>query len=204
MLPQPLSSHVDEPSGDRIVLLGGATWADYQRLLELRGERCSPRLAYLEGALELMSPSREHEQLKSWIGRLVEVWCLHRGIEFSSYGSWTLESKETERGVEPDECYVLGNVSAPVRPDLAIEVIWTSGGLNKREIYRGLGVRELWTWRRGRFSIFVLRGGTYQEATESEVLPGIDLDDLARFLDRPTTSQAIRDYREALEARQRH
>jgi hypothetical protein len=29
-------------------------------------------------------------------------------------------------------------------------------------------------------------------------LPGIDLDELASFLDRPTASQAIRDYRAAL------
>lgn len=183
------------------MLLRGATWADYQRLLELRGERRAPRLAYLEGVLELMSPSQEHEQLKSWIGRLVEVWCLEQGVEFASYGSWTLESKETERGVEPDECYVFGNVSDRQRPDLAIEVIWTSGGLDKRDIYRKLGVRELWTWRRGRFTLWALRGDSYQEVPRSEVLPGIDLDELTQFLDRPTTSQAIRDYRAALQGR---
>jgi hypothetical protein len=33
------------------------------------------------------------------------------------------------------------------------------------------------------------------------VLPGIDLDELCRLLDRPTASQAIRDYRSALQAR---
>ncbi|MFZ5472241.1 MAG: Uma2 family endonuclease [Myxococcota bacterium] len=201
MLTEALSTHRDAPAGDPIVLLRGATWADYQRLLELRGERRAPRLAYLEGVLELMSPSQEHEQLKSWIGRLVEVWCLEQGVEFASYGSWTLESKETERGVEPDECYVFGNVSDRQRPDLAIEVIWTSGGLDKRDIYRKLGVRELWTWRRGRFTLWALRGDSYQEVPRSEVLPGIDLDELTQFLDRPTTSQAIRDYRAALQGR---
>lgn len=203
MLAEPFSTHVDAPAGDPIVLLSDATWADYQRLLELRGERRSPRLAYLEGVLELRSPSKEHELLKSWIGRLVEVWCLEQGVEFAAYGSWTLESKQADRGVEPDECYVFGRVSAPERPDLAIEVVWTAGGLDKRDIYRKLGVPELWTWRRGGFTICVLRGDTYLEVPNSAVLPGINLEELAGFLDRPTTSQAIREYRAALQARQR-
>ncbi|MBI3181674.1 MAG: Uma2 family endonuclease [Myxococcales bacterium] len=170
----------------------------------MRGERRAPRLAYLEGVLELMSPSKDHEQLKSWIGCLIEVWCLEQGVEFAKYGSWTLESKRAERGVEPDECYLFGEVDPDAeRPDLAIEVVWTSGGLNKREIYRKLGVRELWTWKRERFTICALRGDVYEEVPQSEVLPGIDLDELASFLDRPTTSQAIRDYRAALQARKR-
>jgi hypothetical protein len=52
-----------------------------------------------------------------------------------------LEDKQVERGVEPDECYVLGDVAEPARPDLAIEVVWSSGGINELEIYRKLGVR---------------------------------------------------------------
>jgi hypothetical protein len=50
-------------ANDDIIVLRGATWADYQRLLELRGERPVPRLSYLAGVLELMSPSRSHESL---------------------------------------------------------------------------------------------------------------------------------------------
>lgn len=85
-----------------------------------------------------------------------------------------------------------------VRPDLAIEVIWTSGGLDKREIYRARGVPELWFWRRGVITVYALRGGAYEESASSEVLSGIDLRSLVTFLGRPTTSQAIRDYRASL------
>jgi len=187
------------PVQDHIVLLRNAAWSDYQRLLEMRGERSVPRIAYLEGALELMTPSRTHEWLKSLIGRLVEVWCLERGVEFNAYGSWTLEDKEAERGAEPDECYVFGEVSNPQRPDLAIEVIWTSGGLDKLAIYRALGVREVWFWRKGRLTIHALRATGYQEIGGSEVLAGIDLVVLASFLGRPTASHAIREYRAALQ-----
>ncbi len=201
MLAQRLADHDDTPVDDKIVVLRGATWADYQRMLEMRGEVSSPRVAYLEGVLEIKTPSRQHEGLKFNIGRLVEVWCLENEIEFSGYGSWTLEAEKDARGIEPDECYVFGNVSDPEQPDLAIEVVWTSGGISKLEIYRKLGVREVWFWRRGVLTAHALRGDVYGEVTASEVLPGIDLTELAGFLDRPTASQAIREYRAALVAR---
>lgn len=190
----------DRVSHDHIVVLRGATWADFQRLQELRGDHSAPRLAYLQGVLQIMRPSINHEAIKGVIGRLVEAWCLHHGVDFSTYGSWTIEDKAQDRGVEPDECYVFGTVEEPQRPDLAIEVVWTSGGINKLEVYRGLGVREVWFWRSGALTAHVLRGDAYAEVTASEVLPGIDLRQLASFLDRPTTSAAIREYRAALEA----
>src|SRR5262249_43327180 len=131
------------PSDD-IIVLRDATWADYQRLLEIRGERSVPHFTYLEGVLELMTPSRPHETLKSMIGCLVEGWCLERGVAVTPYGSWTHESKETDRGVEPDECYVLGDNADPGHADVAIEVAWTRGAIDKLDVYRKLGVREVW------------------------------------------------------------
>jgi len=124
-----------------------------------------------------------------------------RAWQASCQTAGTLESPETERAVEPDECYVFDDVRDPRRPDLAIEVIWTSGGLDKRDIYRALGVRELWFWRKGRLTAHALRGERYDEIPASEVLPGIDLAELASFIDRGTVSQAIREYRAALKAR---
>ncbi len=183
---------------DHFVLLQGATWADYQRILEIRGDRSAPRVAYAQGMLEIMSPSQDHERIKSLIGRLVEAYCFERGIEFTTVGSWTLERKELDRGVEPDECYVFGSVADAARPDLAIEVVWTSGRLDKLDIYRHLGVREVWYWRAGALSCHVLRDDRYEQTLRSEVLAGLDLALLARFLDRPTTSAAIHAYREAL------
>ncbi len=133
----------DRPHEDHFVVLHGVSWSDYQRVLEIRGDHSSPRIAYLEGRLEIMSPSGSHERIKSLIGRLVEVWCLEHDVEFTTVGSWTLEDKTTDRGVEPDECYIFGPPRGALRPDLAIEVIWTSGGLAKLEIYRKLGVAEV-------------------------------------------------------------
>ena len=200
MLAQRLEDHDDTPVEDKIVVLRGLRWSDYQRMLEVRGDAAVPRLAYSNGELEIMTPSRPHESIKSRIGRLVEVWCLEKGVEFSPYGSWTLEKKAAERGLEPDECYVFGQVAEPERPDLAIEVVWTAGGLKKLDIYASLGVPEVWFWRRGRITVHLLDGGAYREAPSSEALPGIDVAQLASFLDRPTASQGIREYRAALNA----
>ena len=195
-----LSERDDRPREDHFVHLSGVTWADYLRLVEIRGDRSAPRITYLEGVLEIMSPSRHHERIKGNGGCLVEVWCLENDVEFSTYGSWTLQDQSVERGAEPDECYVFGNVADPQRPDLAIEVVWTAGGIDKLEVCRKLGVREVWYWRRGKLQPCALRGDRYEAVSVSEVLPGIDLDQLAGFLDRPTTSQAIREYRTALRA----
>src|SRR5438093_214635 len=83
----------------------------------------------------------------------VEAGCLEKGVGITPYGSWTLESKESERGVEPDECYVLGDVADPERCDLAIEVMWTSGGVNKLDVYRRPGVKEVWIWKAGAIEV---------------------------------------------------
>jgi len=189
----------DRPTEDAFVHMYGATWEDYERLLELRGEKAVPRITYLEGTLEIMTPSRDHEGVKSLIGRLVEAYCLHAGVRFSTYGSWTLKERKDDRGAEPDECYLFGDADpAATRPHLAIEVVWTSGGLDKLEIYRKLGLGEVWYWRKGRLQPYALRGERYEAIPRSEALPGIDLDLLVQFLDRPTTYDAIRDYRAAL------
>ena len=184
---------------DHYVHLYGVAWADYLRLLEIRGERSVPRLTYLEGTLEIMSPSRTHDEIKSYIGCLVEAWCLEKDVEFTPYGSWTLKSKQGKRGAEADECYIFGlEPKRKRRPDLAIEVVLTSGGIDKLDVYRKLRVREIWFWEGGRIRVHVLHGTHYEAVAASEALHGIDLEQLASFLDRPTASQAIRDYRAAL------
>jgi Uma2 family endonuclease len=194
----PLASPHEEALEDQRVILQGASWADYQRLLALRGESAVPRLTYLEGRLEIMSPSRAHEIDKSMIGCLVEAFCMETGVGITPYGSWTLERKDVERGLEPDECYVLGDDADPQVPDLAIEVIRTSGGISKLEVYRKLGVREVWLVRRRGFELFALRGDRYEPIAASELLPGLDLSVLVELLDvRPMTS-AVAAYRQRL------
>ena len=184
---------------DQRVILRDLGWDEYEAVLVMRGESSAVRIAYLEGALELMSPSRDHETLKKKLARILEAYAEELGVELEGYGSWTLKRREAERGAEPDECYSIG--PAGEVPDLAIEVIWTSGGLDKLEIYRRLGVRELWVWQRGEISVFGLRGDRYERLVRSELLPQIDLDLVRSLLDAPSQSAAVRELRERLRRR---
>jgi Uma2 family endonuclease len=189
-----------ESSVDQRVFFRNARWSDYEAALAMRGESSAVRIAYLEGVLEFISPSRDHEMLKKKWARLLEAYCEELGIDLHGFGSWTLEKRELERGAEPDECYSL-NVAAEV-PDLAIEVIWTSGGLNKLEIYRLLGVGEVWVWKRGEISVFRLREEHYEHVQSSELLPQIDLTLLDQLLNEPSDQpQAVRELRGVLRSR---
>jgi hypothetical protein len=97
-----------------------------------------------------MSPSRYREMANTQLARLLEAFADERGIELEGFGSWTIKSELRERGVEPDECYVVGAVTgAPERPDFAVEVVHTSGGIDKLAVYQGLEVPEVWFFDRG-------------------------------------------------------
>jgi Uma2 family endonuclease len=104
-------------------------------------------------------------------------------------------------GLEPDECFIIGSDQSAERPDLAIEVHWThwtNAGLDKLEIYRRLGVPEVWIWRDDAISVHVLSGDAYTRSDHSRQLPGIDLNLLTSLLDYPTVLQAVRALRKAL------
>ena len=180
---------------DHFVHLWGRSWDDYLQLLAIRGDSVSPRVQYLEGTIEIMSRSFDHEAIRSKIGMILGVWCLDQGIEFTQAGSWTLQEPSEERGAEPDDCYVFGSEPRD-RPHLAIEVVWSTGGLDKLRIYGRLGVGEVWFWRKGRLTAHVLRDGNYVEVERSEALPDFDLARCAAALDQPTTSEAVRAFRE--------
>jgi Uma2 family endonuclease len=184
---------------DQRVTLRGVSWARFLDVLVARGESSAVRITYLAGELELMSPSFSHEATKTMIGRLVETYADDLGLDLYGAGSWTLKSKVKKLGIEPDECYSLGKPSRV--PDLAIEVIWTSGGLEKLEVYRGLGVREVWVWKQGKIGAYLLRGERYVRAARSRLLPGLDLALVARLASRPDQPVAIRELRASLRER---
>ena len=196
----PISPGEHVPTADERIVLNHVPWSHYETQLALRGEKASPRITYIDGMMELMSPSRDHERLKSYIGLLVEAFALESGLDLTPYGSWTLKEAPKSAGVEPDECYLIGDQRRNV-PDLVIEVVWTSGGIDKLEAYRRLKVPEVWFWKNGALSVFLLRGEQYESGTRSAALPGIDLTELAGFLDHPTATQAVRAYRAVLVAR---
>jgi len=187
------------PTADQRLVTYNVPWSHFEAQLALRGDAPVPRMAYLEGALELMTPSKDHERVKSYLGRLVEAYALERGIDLSPYGGWTLKNAPRESGAEPDECYIVGEDQSKETPDLVIEVVWTSGGIDKLEIYRRLGVGEVWFWRDGRIEAHVLQPDRYERADRSRLFPDLDLGLVCSLLDRPTALQAVKALRETLQ-----
>jgi Uma2 family endonuclease len=187
---------------DQIVVLHCVPWRQYDALCRMRADSAGPRMAYLDGELEIMSPSRQHEHEKKLIARLIEAFAEETGLSLNGFGSETYRRKAKQAGVEPDECYCVG----PARkvPDFAIEVVYTSGGINKLEIYRRLGVAEVWFWAKGQFYIYRLAGRSYGKRKRSEVLPKLDLDELAEIVtssDDSHQTEAVRAYRRRLQRR---
>jgi len=186
-------------TADQRIVLHSVPWSHYEVLLAIRGDAPVPRMTYLEGVLELMTPSFDHELIKSTLGRLVEAYADHVGLELSPIGSWTIRNAPRERGAEADECYILGEPFGRTAPDFAIEVVWTSGGIAKLDVWRGLGVAEVWIWKDGGLEVHALRGDDYERVPESRFVPGIDLALIARLatLSRPA---ALRELRASLRA----
>ena len=148
-----------------------------------------------------MSPGFGHEHVKSHIGRVLETYMDHLRVTYTCVGSWLIKQRETKAGVEPDECYLFGREwvnDRPTKPDLAIEVVWTSGGLNKLEIYRRLGVREVWFWIDGAIGVHELTVNGYEARARSVFLPGVDLTVIAEVLQIECTSDALAEMRARL------
>jgi len=95
----------------------------------------------------------------------------------------------------------LGPLLSVDAPHLALEVVWTSGLLDKMEVYRGLGVREVWVWREGLIEVNVLHDGSYERVDQSELLPQIDLEASVGLLSRADQTTAVREYRASLRRR---
>jgi Uma2 family endonuclease len=187
---------VIEESEDQRAILDGVSWEVYEALLQSRGERSRPRLTYLDGSLEIMSPSAQHELIGIMIARLVYAYTEEKDLFCNGIGRWTIRRKKSG-GLEPDECFTF-SAGRKSRPDLALEVNTSRPGLAKLEVYRRLGVREVWVWHKGKVTIHVLEGAGYKVRQRSAFLPDIDLDQLLRFVDTEHQMQAIRAYRAAL------
>jgi Uma2 family endonuclease len=125
---------------DQHVILRDMSWEDFEGMLAIRGDRPGVRMYYLDGEIELMSPARTHEDRKTTLARLLEVWALESDLVINGFGSWTLKQRRREAGGEPDECYILGDATHRDTPELVIEVEWSRRlGLQKREIIGASG-----------------------------------------------------------------
>lgn len=83
-------------------------------------------------------------------------------------------------------------------PDLVLEITVTSGGINKLEIYKRLGVAEVWFWEDGLLSVYVLDADEYQQVNQSHLLPDLDLELLAKYSRMSDQFDAVNEYTELI------
>jgi Uma2 family endonuclease len=105
------------------------------------------------------------------------------------------------RGAEADECYVVGALDGePTLPQIAIEVVRSGGGIDKLEVYRGLGVPEVWFWERGQLRCYGLDADSsaYRPLERSRFLPELDLALIQRCMQAPSQTEAVRLLREEM------
>ncbi len=173
-------STVIPPAEERVVL-GNVSWSTY---LALSKDAQNPRgrMAYDRGVLEIMSPSAQHEIVKTLIGRMVETFTLELAIEIRSVGATTFKRVDLEKGIEADECYYIESAAA-IRdveeidlsihppPDLAVEVDISRRSQIKLGIYAAIRVPEVWRYDGAEIHLLVLRDGDYEEVEQSRALP---------------------------------
>lgn len=190
---------LNQPSTDQRLVYGGITWQQFKLIQAGFAESPGVRLFYYNGAIEILMPGREHEVFSRLIGFLIGLFCLENNIEFEPTGSMTQE-REGEVSAQADESYCFGE-SKPT-PDLAIEVVFTSGSPNKLKRYQALGVPEVWFWQDGLFSLYHLRDTDYEKISRSEIpeLATLDIELLTRCVLIAQTSrlEAATTFRNAL------
>jgi Uma2 family endonuclease len=172
-------------------------WAGYRALDKARGERSQPRLIYLDGRVTLVSPGLSHETLTKRLGWIVEAVLEVLDIPAVASRQTTLRKRERRGGVEGDESYYIANYARMVGkkkidlrvdppPDLAIEVVVSHPVKDALEVYRRLGVPEVWVGDGRSLRILLLQAdGTYAESPVSASLPMLSAVDVMDRLQHP-------------------
>jgi Uma2 family endonuclease len=194
-------SVIQQPDSHSVVegvsTLYNISWEQFKAIDAALEEQKGVKLSYLNGLLEIMSPiGPEHESVKSTLGLLLEAYWREKGTRFYRCGGFTIESPETASGT-PDESYAIG--SSKEIPDIVIEVIVTSGRLDKKELYRPKQVPEVWFWRKEKIIVFGLGEQGYEQQQRSRFLPDLDLAVLERYLSYADQYDAVTDLIKAVQ-----
>ncbi|MBC8142893.1 MAG: Uma2 family endonuclease [Armatimonadetes bacterium] len=171
------------------VLIPNTSWATYESMLSDKGDNSMPRLAYLNGILEIRMPGAEHEQLHRIAAMLVELLLVTWDIDAEDYGGMTHNRGDGSKGFEPDTCFFL-NLQVPDgsnAPFLAIETDITSPSLQKLPLYAAWEYPELWrlgVTTKGEVvtTIYVRHDKGYIESATSVVLAPLTQEEIEGFL----------------------
>ncbi|MEL6579772.1 MAG: Uma2 family endonuclease [Cyanobacteria bacterium J06621_12] len=164
---------------DQTLSLAGMSWADYEQFDSL--EYPGYRVSYFNGVITLVSPSQNHEVIAEVINYLIVAYCEKIKLLYYPMRSTRLVNKPLA-GKEPDVSFSFS--SRKELPDLAVEVIFSSGSIDNLQKYLVLGVAEVWFWQDNRLTFYHLVAGKYVEVATSISLSDLTSNDLANFVNR--------------------
>ncbi|NCR13964.1 MAG: Uma2 family endonuclease, partial [Microcystis aeruginosa G13-01] len=175
------------------ILISDLTWREFKAVEQLI-DRPGLRLSFLDGVLEIRKmPGKKHETIKKRIASLVEIYLEFLGLDFTPTGSVTLENEFEKVKREGDESYELG--ANRKHPDLVIEVVVSSGGIDKLEAYKRLQIPEVWFWMNDELLFYSLGNEGYEAVSKSQLLPSLDVGLLLRCINTENHAQALREFR---------
>ncbi len=176
----------------RLILPGYQSWQEFKAIQALMENVAGLRISYLDGCVELMTTGEEHESIKKAIAILVEIYLFEMGIEFIPVGNATRESETKGASFEPDESYYIGDRKP--HPDLALEVVITSGNPRKLEKYKRFEITEVWFWENNQLALYRFRGEDYEKISTSELFPDLDIELLVRCVQMTSRLQARNEF----------
>jgi len=178
---------------EKLVTLPNIAWEQFKGIESQLENNQAIKLTYLKGVLEIVSPIGEkHEEVKRTLGLLLEAYMREKSIRFYARGGFTLESPGYASGT-PDESYSIGRCQDT--PDIVIEIIVTSGTLDRKELYKPKRVPEVWFWKADQLRLFHLEeSGEYGEVSRSTFFPNLDPALLLRYLGMPDQYDAVNEF----------
>ncbi|MCC5615101.1 Uma2 family endonuclease [Nostoc sp. CHAB 5836] len=188
---------LDHPIQEKLVTVADVSWEEFKGIEAQLKDNRNVRLSYLLGILEIMSPiGDKHEYVKTTLGYLLEAYMRELVIRFYGRGGFTLEEPGYASGT-PDESYCIG--SNKETPDIVIEVIVTSGTINRKELYKPKKVPEVWFWKSDQIKIFSLNSaGEYEEVKRSGFFPDLDPALLVQYIAHPDQYDAVAEFIQAI------
>ncbi|UKO95830.1 Uma2 family endonuclease [Nostoc sp. UHCC 0870] len=186
-------SLLEQPTEEKLVTVHGVSWEQFQIIAAQLEDNREVRLTYLAGVMEIMSPvGDKHEYVKTTLGYLLEAYMREKGIRFYGRGGFTLEEPGYASGT-PDESYCIG--SNKETPDIVIEVIVTSGTINRKDLYKPKRIPEVWFWKANQIQIFCLNEqGEYEEVNRSRFFPDLDPALLLHYISMPDQYDAVQEF----------
>jgi Uma2 family endonuclease len=193
----PLLDKPFPPTEEKLVTLYSISWKQFKGIEAQLKDNRDVKLSYLSGILEIMSPIGEkHEEVKSTLSLLLDAYMREKGIRFYKRGGYTLEAPGYASGT-PDESYSVGTKREV--PDIVIEIIVTSGTLDRKELYKPKLIPEVWFWKSDLMRIFRLNAaGEYEEVNCSGFFPDLEKALLLRYIGHPDQYNAVNEFVQAI------